>query len=291
MEWLLNNHPKIKYLIYLDTDVYVYSPLIEIFKIFDTKPTCSLIITPHILDVNDLYDTKDYSIETKYFKAGLYNGGFYAIKNDHKAREFLKWHQYELANYGYSAKNAHMFVDQKILDLAPLIFDFVFLFKNPTYNVAYWRHPHRTLSLKHNQYYVNNQRIVFFHFSKLRLINQGFQQNYLCQLPLKNHRLLLKMCQNYWQNILKNNFDFFNQIPYGHTKNYQPPPLSLIDPIAYRDNIITDLSRQVNQTHSSPNHPPHSKIHHLIQHLNHLRLRAINLINKNTSLKSFIKRL
>ncbi|HLP47645.1 MAG TPA: hypothetical protein VK469_16995, partial [Candidatus Kapabacteria bacterium] len=59
MEWLLKNHPEVEKLIYLDADIFVYSPLSEAIDYLDQNPKISLAITPHSSDYKAHNDATD----------------------------------------------------------------------------------------------------------------------------------------------------------------------------------------------------------------------------------------
>lgn len=230
LEWLLRKHKEIDKLVYLDTDIYVYSPLGDIFGYLE-NPDISVAITPHISDCRAHDDPSDYSAEKMILQAGLYNGGFYALKNDSNAIKFLNWQKSKLFNYGYDGQNAQMFVDQKILDFAPIFFEFVGVYKNPAYNVAHWNYLEHPIERKNNAYFVDNKRLVFFHFSQLKINKEDIAKSSLFNLPLDKKPVLQKMVSDYQSCLKKNNHEKTSRIPYGFAEKYKEPPISLVNPI------------------------------------------------------------
>jgi len=167
IEWLLKKHKEIDKLIYLDTDIYVYSKFHDVLNYLERNNNISVLLTPHMYDYKSYMESVDYKIESLYLAHGLYNGGFYVIKNDKNALTFLGWHKKKLFDHGYSWSSAYMYVDQKILDFAPIIFKFVGIYKNKAYDVAHWNYNSGTIKKINNNYFVGKKRLVFFHFSQL----------------------------------------------------------------------------------------------------------------------------
>ena len=164
MEWLLENHPEIENLVYLDTDIYVFSPLREVFDYLEKNKNISVVITPHLNDYKSYIEKSGYDIEKLYLTYGLYNGGFYALKNDRNALEFLDWHKKKLFDYGYNGASVQMYADQKILDFAPILFEFVGIYKNKAYDIAHWNYFSGLISEKNGEYFVEVTKLIFFHF-------------------------------------------------------------------------------------------------------------------------------
>lgn len=222
MEWLLNKDD-IDYLFYLDTDIYVYSQLNDILEVFLGNPDISVLLTPHILDYDVYRNIDDYKIEAKLFNYGLYNGGFYMLKNDLKSKQFLRWHKAKLFNYGYDNNNSFMFVDQKILDLAPVLFEYVRIYKNKLYNVAFWNYFERKINDENGKYLINGGDVVFFHFSNLIIKEDDIDNARLSDILLRNEPILKKMAFAYWESLNLYGLEKIKAIPYGFKDRYKGP--------------------------------------------------------------------
>lgn len=229
MEWLLKNHPEIRYLVYLDTDIYVYDRLDAVFEYAGVHPEASVILTPHLFGYEAYKKVSDYRFEKAFFAHGLYNSGFYVFKNDQNSRQFLAWHKDKLFDHCYNAPHAYMFVDQKILDLAPLLFDFVSIYKNKAYNIAHWNYSPGLIKEKGGTYYVGDDKLVFFHFSQLRAEVTG---NFYFDISAADAKLFKKMAADYLVRLRGHGHEERKKIPYGFKDIYDPPPLSLIDPLS-----------------------------------------------------------
>jgi Domain of unknown function (DUF4214) len=231
IEWLLKKHKEINYLVYLDTDIYVYSPLNEIFDYLEKNSRISIAITPHLSDHKAYEKTSDYSLERLFILAGLYNGGFYAIKNDRNTMKFLHWHKKKVFNYGYDGQNAQMFVDQKILDFAPVLFEFVGVYRNEGYNVGHWNYNSYPVNIVRGKYFAGKKRLVFFHFSYLIIDEIDIAKSYLFNLSLQDKPILQEITSKYWAELKKNGYDKIKIISYGFQERHNKPPTSLINPL------------------------------------------------------------
>ena len=248
IEWLLKNHSGIKNLIYLDTDIFVFSPLHEVIYHIEENPNISVVLTPHLIDFNSYQELEDYRIEQAFFPHGLYNGGFYVLKNNSDSLKFLDWHKKKLLNYGYSGSSAYMYVDQKILDFAPIIFKFVDIYHNAAYNIAHWNYFSGLIEERNNIYYVGNKRMVFFHFSQLPKENKDLTGNFLYKITSNDKKTLEKIILEYLSSLEKNGNEKIKDIKYGYSSRYIKPSLLLINPLNYFKTQLDSTKTQLDST-------------------------------------------
>jgi glycosyltransferase involved in cell wall biosynthesis len=149
--------------IYLDPDIRVYSPLRELEEALETA---FLVLTPHATDLLDRAKPNDLDI----IRAGTYNLGFLGVTRRRPLEAFLDWWQGKLEFDCVIDFPNHLFVDQKWLDLAPGLFPDVVIFRDDTYNVAYWNLAHRpVVRSQAGRYTVNGRPLRFFHFSGINV--------------------------------------------------------------------------------------------------------------------------
>lgn len=151
-------------LVYLDTDIYVYSSFAELEEILTRNP---IVITPHFVSPPPA-DGK-LPLERDVLNSGLYNGGFVALANDPNSLVFLKWWKERLTDQGFNSVSEGMMVDQLWLNLVPLYFKQALVFNHPAFNMAYWNLHERSLSIKNEVFFADNDPLVFFHFSGYRI--------------------------------------------------------------------------------------------------------------------------
>jgi hypothetical protein len=152
---------------YLDNDLCFYqSPQ----AIWDALAGSAMLITPHRYPANPL---KEQNWLEANFRVGLYNAGF--IATNQKAAQALDW--WAAACRYRCEKNYYrgLFDDQKYLDLIPVMFDEIKVFKHPGCNLAGWNLHACQLSFVGNKFLVNEQDLIFVHFNPFTIA--GFENS------------------------------------------------------------------------------------------------------------------
>jgi len=216
-DYLLNKlNPEI--LVYLDTDIAVYDPFSLIEQELSTN---SILLTPHF--TAPVPDDGKIPIERSVLNSGLYNGGFFAVKNDAVSKEFFRWWQERLFDQGFNDVCEGMMVDQLWLNLVPIYFRPSKLLYHPGCNLAYWNLHDRKLTIQNGRYTVNHEPLIFFHFS-------GYRIDEPKRLSLHQNRILeddnldlQQLIQGYYQLLLENDFEKYLSLTcyYGRRKNKQ----------------------------------------------------------------------
>ena len=116
VRWLLPRHSAAP-IVYLDPDVYVVSPLVEVFSA--TSDGALAVITPHLTaPVTDDKRPGELSI----LRVGAYNLGFIAL-GPHEMRPALTdWWADKLERAAYVDLESGLFTDQRWIDLVPGLF-------------------------------------------------------------------------------------------------------------------------------------------------------------------------
>jgi hypothetical protein len=90
--------------------------------------------TPHLTgELDEGYHPTELDI----LRSGVYNLGFLGLTRSQETMRFLKWWQVRLHDRCLVDLNRGLFVDQRWMDLAPGLFDGVFVLRDPGCNVAY----------------------------------------------------------------------------------------------------------------------------------------------------------
>jgi len=146
--------------IYLDPDICVYSKLTPIHEELNTY---SVLLTPHALTS---YKGKMRPNDQDFLKFGVYNLGFFAVKNDDNSKAMLKWWDEKCHESCYYEPQIGLGVDQKWMNLAPVLFQGLKVMIDPGLNVAFWNLHEREISNKDGVWYVNNSSLIrFIHYS------------------------------------------------------------------------------------------------------------------------------
>ena len=186
--------------IYFDPDILITDTLEDLFGLLDKYSIC---LTPHILEPlpNDGEKPSDLDI----ILAGVFNLGFIALRYSHNTKKFISWWQEKLRDGCYMDVTRGFHVDQKWIDLVPVLFDNVFIIKDKTYNVAYWNLHERKIYKVGNKIYVNGKPLKFFHFSGIDMENISRHQT---RYDISRFPHLKELFELYYRE-LENNSNYF----------------------------------------------------------------------------------
>ncbi|HEX8315927.1 MAG TPA: hypothetical protein VF609_13090 [Flavisolibacter sp.] len=159
--YLLTLHPHCQALFYFDSDIILFSSLQKAENILQTN---FLLLTPHL--ASPLPYEAAVATELDILRTGIYNAGFFGLKNTEEGFVFLDWWEQRLRHHCFNDAAHGLFVDQLWLSLAPVFFRNCFVLYDPGYNLAYWNFLERRLSIWDGQYLVNEKHpLVFYHYS------------------------------------------------------------------------------------------------------------------------------
>ena len=162
IDLLYDRDRQVDAVIYLDPDILVCGSFATLLGKLKSH---SIVLTPHSCTYDDTAVNIHY--EKVMLWAGVYNLGFIATSRSDETAAFLKWWQIRLQDHCYYRPGvAGSFLDQLWIGLAPLYFRGIYVETDPGYNMCYWNHFERRLSLRHGKYVVNDYHdLIFFHFS------------------------------------------------------------------------------------------------------------------------------
>ncbi|MDE0885702.1 MAG: glycosyltransferase [Myxococcota bacterium] len=195
--WLFQEHAADR-VIYLDPDIEVYAPLAEVEGALDAGAL--MCLTPHLTGVND---DDGHPTDLDILVAGSYNLGFLALGKHANLYPFLDWWWKKLEFECLVDFQRGLFVDQKWMDLAPGIFGDAHIIRHPGYNVAYWNLPHRKISTKGEDYFVNEKPLVFLHFSGLDPEKPALFSKHQDRYTLRTLGALRPLIGQYCERVLK----------------------------------------------------------------------------------------
>lgn len=136
---------------YLDSDLFFFDNPMKLFKGSRNR---SALMTTHKVNMRA-------------------NGGFVAFIRGSQAYEALKWWKDRCLEWCYSRNDNGRFADQGYLDFMRARFKGVSYLDMPGANVAEWNYFKYDLSLKDGNIYVDRSRLLFYHFSGLRMKRIG----------------------------------------------------------------------------------------------------------------------
>lgn len=196
--------------IYLDPDITIHGSLDEVVHL--VRRHC-IVLTPHMTSPlpRDGRRIEDCDI----LASGIYNLGFIAVSVE--SEPFLDWWWKRTQREARAKPLRMMFTDQRWVDFVPSFFDH-FIFKDPTYNVAYWNLHSRKLSWNGQRYLIDGRPLTFFHYSgfdtrKPYLLSK--HQGNRPRILLSECRALARICDEYRISLERAGVDRESALPYG----------------------------------------------------------------------------
>ncbi|MFH4964294.1 hypothetical protein V8G69_04760 [Gaetbulibacter sp. M235] len=197
-KYLINKHPRVEAIYYLDPDLYFFD---SISGLNDKLKTKTAVLTPHIL--TPIPRDGKLPDENIFMKYGIYNLGFLGLNAKSKeTKTMLDWWEERTLKFGYDKVNEGYFVDQLWMIYAPIFYKDIEVLTTYNYNMAPWNlHERRIISIDNGNILLNDQsQLVFYHFSKLAEndtdISRDFNRFNLDDFPL------LKMLYNQYKDVL-----------------------------------------------------------------------------------------
>lgn len=211
--WLLRtllDRPEIDSVAYLDPDIRVFGSLAEIDR---RAREHNIVLTPHFTTPLPRDDLKP--AEEDILIAGTYNLGFIALGESETAHQLLDWWSERLEHHCLNNPEEGRFVDQRWIDLAPGIWPGIEIFRDASFNIAYWNLATRKLEIDGDGYRVDGEPLHFFHFS-------GFDPRHPRELSKHQNRIevgadpaLIRICREYADELLAAGFEQAVGWPYG----------------------------------------------------------------------------
>ncbi|WP_129597661.1 hypothetical protein [Anaerophilus nitritogenes] len=168
MHYVMKHFKDAKYFAHLDGDLYFYE---NIEKIFNENQEASLYLTDH--------NNSKRFLDT-YNITGKYNTGFVGCKNDEIGYDAVNWWKDQCILWCYKdadQKNKR-FGDQRYVEMWEEKFSNVHVIKTIGANVAIWNIDNYRVSSKEDKIYVEDEKMIFYHFSGLSIYND--QEFNLC---------------------------------------------------------------------------------------------------------------
>lgn len=214
--WLLKKYPQVQKLLYFDSDILFFG---QVNCIEEDLENHNIVLTPHVLQ--PITGEGRPSLRN-FLNAGLYNGGFFAVRRGDETLNFLNWWQDRVWHEGYLNFAEGMFVDQLWLNYVPLFYPNALISRHPGYNLAYWNMHERKVSQKKDGFWVNEKYpLVFFHFSGYLLTNPDHLSVHQDRYSFANRPDVKPLYDIYKQALLDNSDSEFKSLPNAyHNPSY-----------------------------------------------------------------------
>ena len=155
--YILNRYPEIKAITYLDSDLYFYD---DPKPIFEEIADNSVAIIPHRFAAG---------LEAKKV-CGNFNVGWITFRRDENGLACLNWYREKCIEWCYEIVEPERYADQKYLDYFQSKFQKVAEIQNKGANLAPWNSNNYNICIKDGRIYVDDDRLIFFHFNGLKHI-------------------------------------------------------------------------------------------------------------------------
>ncbi len=180
--------------IFLDPDVYFVNTPDPIWELLDKY---QVLLTPHWPDP-DILNNPESTLAV--MKGGLYNAGFIAASD--KSLQAMRWWAGMCHFKMDNNKDLGLFVDQKYLDLLPVVFENIYILKHRGYNLASWNIQSSKRELVNGRLLINSEfEPVFIHFAKDTIVNILNRNDALLKPYLDEY---MKQLAEYGFDLLKN---------------------------------------------------------------------------------------
>ncbi len=160
--WLLEHHPEIGRITYLDADLFFFSSPASIFQAMD-EAGASVLITPHRFS----------AWQRHYEKHGRYNVGVLSFRNDEAGLTCLRGWRAQCIAWCFDRIEEGRYADQKYLDAWPgRLGGALLVLEHPGVNLAPWNWSQCALEPGEPPR-VDGKPVVVFHFARFRPTGEG----------------------------------------------------------------------------------------------------------------------
>lgn len=174
-------------ILYFDPDMVLFSDVSELKENFSTN---SILLTPHLSKPEKTLEAV-LDNELCSLKHGVFNLGFFGIKNDDQGSAFTDWWAERLMTFCHADLSRGVWTDQKWINFAPVFFERVKILKDGRFNLAPWnigqRNTDGSLETGIN---VEGKPLGFYHFTgfdsgmhEIMLRKYSDKENPVLELP------------------------------------------------------------------------------------------------------------
>ncbi len=207
--YFIQHFSDLEFLYYLDPDTFVYNEFTIIEQEFGKNGTA--LLTPHILGPIKL--DNEVPGESLFLNHGIFNLGFFGMKNPQPDNEIINWWKERTYHLGYNQPSKGLFVDQLWHNFTPIFFENVIVSHHPGLNIGPWNLHERKLSEINYVYLVNNNfPLAFYHFSNYDYKKSNAISRYYTRYNFDTNSDLKKIYFDYNELLIKNGIEKLERI-------------------------------------------------------------------------------
>ena len=211
-------------LFFLDSDILVF----DSFKFLEQQfAENSILITPHITEPYP--SDKQRPQEKEILKTGIFNGGFLGLRNDENSRALLDWWKPRMVDQCYERPKEGLNVDQKWLEFVPFYFQRVKVILHAGCNVAYWNLHEREIRKQGSKYFVNNEPLIFFHYSGYSVKNPDRISRHQDRIRFEGNTELKELFEFYHRTLTANHHEKMLSLKCYYQKQSKNPLKKLFE--------------------------------------------------------------
>ena len=244
--------------VYLDPDIELFAPMNPVFDALAAG--ADFVLTPHITEPAEFGEFPD---DIGITKAGINNPGFLAVNNSLNVINFLYWWGRRLRFQSVKQPNDKIALDQQFLDLLPVFYRNVSILNNKNLGVAYWNLDQRELSKTEEGWLINDQPLIFFHFSGISPQEPHRLSKYTSRFRENLTPALQAIISSYIAKLKKFGFGSTANPEYGYARFNNGIAIANVMRRCYRDtqdifleNPFDSFANYLNQSVLSPSDSP-----------------------------------
>ena len=205
--YVMDQFPGVDLVSYVDADLYFFAGPEPIFNELGSG---SVLIVGH-----------RYPPQLEHLKKyGSYNVGLLTFRSDAEGRRCLRWWRQQCLDWCYERLEETRYADQKYLDQWPQRFSGVVEARHKGLNLAPWNVGAYQLRYDHRTIMVEDDRLIFYHFHRLKQIGPRLYDLGLDQYQTTPNRLVIK---HIYQPYLRQLRQLRRQTPAARTGNLRLP--------------------------------------------------------------------
>ncbi len=159
--YIFKKNSKIKYVCYLDADLYFYSSASPVYKEMGSK---SIYSVEHRFPKGE---------ESKIETSGRFNVAFQIFKRDNEGIKCLKRWRRQCLDWCYWRLEDGKLGDQLYLNEWPKLYKRLQISKNIGVDAAPWNIGQYKASVKNGRVYVNRSRLICYHFHQFQILGNN----------------------------------------------------------------------------------------------------------------------